>query len=685
MTNLEIKSQIISTKLQMVRQAHHPEQSRRTIFESQIQMSKTMTLFVIVTWNLFGIWDLGFGIFSIFRFGYLHPEGCGVGRRETLHRINKKFRGSLSPTLLIKILIALVIPLILTTSCIKPDTTEETNYADCLACHKGIERISANHEPECATCHIRPEERSKKGPADHKSIVRNPSDPSHVETFCLPCHEEEIKQVKNSLHSTMAGIINQTRYLWGAQKTAFPAIYGLDGPFKNLPEPDPSVYPEAPGMLVDDFLRRRCLRCHIHTKGPEGRGLYRGTGCAACHVVYENDGLYGGGDEAIDRSERGHPAKHVFTKLIPNMQCLHCHNQNHVGADYEGLFEHDYTRTYRSPLVEGKPGPMIYGLDYHHLAKDIHAEKGLLCIDCHQKKDVMGNGRAYSYEMEVPKRSCTGCHGGFDNPMPDLSITAIHNGAGTPPPGAHGRGEAGEFSFVSKNQGIKHPLPLFSKDSTGHDITAHTRVRCSACHAQWSYQDYGLSIIREDVIQGTKWYYITVQGDPYLQEILEEHIENPEKDYPVSMDWVSGETRPGIWSAGWRFRRWEFMPLGLDHENRYAILRPLYQYLITYVDRLGNVPLDSAIPSRMDDGIGWTFMPYVPHTVSPFGRSCDSCHQNGMAAGLGIKNPTVDSGLTMPSPPALKNMRLLNPEERKRLMEPSGKWGKERLRALAGS
>jgi hypothetical protein len=584
-----------------------------------------------------------------------------------------------SVTRLIAVVVTLLIVVALATSCTRPEVSKKIDYADCSACHKGIERISPNHEPECADCHIRPEERLKKGLADHKSIVRNPSDPAHVDTFCLPCHEKEIKQVKNSLHSTMAGIINQTRYLWGAQERAVPAIYGLDGPFKALPEPDPLVYPETPQMLVDDFLRRRCLRCHVHTKGPEGRGLYRGTGCAACHMVYENDGLYRGGDEAIDKSVNGYPGRHAFTKLIPNMQCLHCHNQNHVGADYEGLFEHDYTSTYRSPLVEGKPVPVIYGLDYHHLAKDIHAEKGLLCIDCHQKKDVMGNGRAHSYQMEVPKRPCTDCHGGFDNPMPDLSIRAIGRAAVNPPR------EGGEFLFISKNQGQKHPLPLFSKNSTGHNISAHTRVRCSACHAQWSYQDYGLSIIREDVIRGYKWHYSTAQGDPYLQEVLEEHIDHPEKVYPISLDWVSGESKPGIWSAGWRFRRWEFMSLGVDHENRYAILRPLYQYLITYVDRLGNVPLDSTIPSRVNGGRGWAFMPYVPHTVSPFGRSCDSCHQSRMAAGLGLKNPTMDTGLTIPSPPPVKNMRLLNQEERKKLMEPSSKWRKERLRALAGN
>jgi hypothetical protein len=351
-----------------------------------------------------------------------------------------------------------------------------------------------------------------------------------------------------------------------------------------------------------------------------------------------------------------------------------------VGADYEGLFEHDYSSTYRSPVVDGKSVPMIYGMDYHHLARDIHAEKGLWCIDCHRKQDIMGNGTLYSYQMEVPKRACEDCHGGFDRTSPDLSIAAIKT---LPAIDKEGESEKETFLFISEHEGRKHRLPLFRQHSNGHNIEAHKRVRCSACHAQWSYQDYGLSVIREDLIEGYKWYRLTVQGDPYLESILEEHLAKPEKTYPVSKDWISGVSKPGVWSAGWRFRRWEFMPLGVDHENRYAILRPLYQYLITYVDRLGNSFMDSVIPTRGDGESGWASMPYVPHTTSPIGRSCDGCHQNRVAAGLGIGlKPTIDTSLTIPSPPAVSTMRLLNSVEKEKLMEPSHRYRKERLRAL---
>jgi hypothetical protein len=388
-------------------------------------------------------------------------------------------------------------------------------------------------------------------------------------------------------------------------------------------------------------------------------------------VPYADDGRYRGQDKALDKSKAGYPVKHQFTKRMSNAQCLHCHNQNHVGADYVGLFERDYSRTYQAPVIDGKMVSGAHGDRYHRLSKDVHAEKGLWCIDCHNKRDVMGDGRIYSYAMEVPKRSCSSCHGGFDDERPDSSISAIK---------LDGRG----YSFTSKNAGRLHPLKLFSRDSPGHHIEAHRRLRCSACHAQWSYQDLGLSLIREDMFEGAKWYGLSAQGDPSLQRILEMQLKVLGRSYPRSRDLIADKTIRGIWSAGWRFRRWELMPLGLDDKGRYSILRPLYQYLVSYVDSLGGVPLDSALPLRGDGGgTGWAYMPYVPHTIAPFGRSCEQCHLNRVAAGLGIHEETTpDTQLTVPSPPAVSTMRLLNPEEQQKLLEPSMRWRKERLGVL---
>jgi len=523
--------------------------------------------------------------------------------------------------------------------CRVEETPPRINFADCLSCHQGIEAISQNHDMACADCHLLPEMRERAELADHKAIIRNPSDPRHVNTFCMPCHEDEIGRVERSLHATMAGIINQTRYLWGAQPMASPAVYGLSPPLRPLPEPDPSVYPETPEQLVDDFLRRRCLRCHIHGSGARAEGLYRASGCAACHMPYEDDGRYRGKDAAIDATIGGYPARHQFTRKIPDSQCLRCHNHNHVGADYHGLFEHDYSRTYRAPSGEGKPAAFIYGLDQHRLARDVHAERGLWCIDCHSGRDVMGDGRIYGFQMAVPKKTCQDCHGGYGGAAPNPDSDERANG-GLP---------------MSKKHGTRHRAPRFSTDSPAHGIPAHERLRCSACHAQWSFQDYGLSVLRADRMDGYEWAHLISQGDPELARNLANHMEGEGRGDPVSKDRLTGEARLGIWLQGWRFRRWTPMPLGVDHLGRISVLRPHYQFLITYMDRMGNVPLDNAVPRRGSDGSkGWSFMPHVPHTTAPAGRSCESCHMNRTAAGLGIHDILTD------------DTRL-----RKRLMEPS--------------
>jgi len=73
---------------------------------------------------------------------------------------------------------------------------DKRDFRDCTSCHEGIEAISPNHPFACAVC-------------------------------------------------------NQTRFLWGAQETAAPAIYGIKGPLEPLPYPDFSPGPQKPENLVD--------------------------------------------------------------------------------------------------------------------------------------------------------------------------------------------------------------------------------------------------------------------------------------------------------------------------------------------------------------------------------------------------------------------------------------------------
>jgi hypothetical protein len=128
------------------------------------------------------------------------------------------------------------------------------------------------------------------------------------------------------------------------------------------------------------------------------------------------------------------------------------------------------------------------------------------------------------------------------------------------------------------------------------------------------------------------------------------------------------------------------MPLGLDQNQRYSIMRPLYQYFISYVDATGYVVLDSVVPQRGDGSDrGWAFMPYVPHTASPVGRGCNGCHLNRMSAGLGVLDDSaMDTLLTIPSQPVIPSMGLISEETKKQLLEPTQAHKAWRLKGISG-
>ena len=69
-------------------------------------------------------------------------------------------------------------------------------------------------------------------------------------------------------------------------------------------------------------------------------GDYRASGCSACHVIYANDrdsshsgayapfghsGTSATSDSTINKTQSGHPIRHVFTRSIPSSQCMVCH------------------------------------------------------------------------------------------------------------------------------------------------------------------------------------------------------------------------------------------------------------------------------------------------------------------------------------------------------------------------
>jgi hypothetical protein len=149
-----------------------------------------------------------------------------------------------------------------------------------------------------------------------------------------------------------------------------------------------------------------------------------------------------------------------------------------------------------------------------------------------------------------------------------------------------------------------------------------------------------------------KWAPTGGQNDPQVQQLLDKHVGtfadvlppqtgplpymSPDKwEPPFSRDWLTGELRPGAWFRGWTDRRWEDPPLGMDYRGKISVMRPMYQYVVSYVDANESLLLDRQIPTTGSGKPGLIVNPYAPHTTSRIGRNCHQCHGNPKTAGLG--------------------------------------------------
>ena len=399
---------------------------------------------------------------------------------------------------------------------------------------------------------------------------------------CTKCHKSN--QCRNMKHYTLRNAINITREAWG--------IKDSNVTLQTLPEPKKVI--KKPSDLVDDFLRRKCLKCHLGVKNSGENGMKREKSCLACHQRH---------------SEKGR----CQTKKIPMKKCLSCHNKEFVGADYIGLFPKDHHHSFRAPLQKDGRYPLQkYGIDHHVLSQDIHYQKGMSCVDCHNSK----NNKKWESGA-----SCKECH---------KSLTKRNH----------------------KNY--------------------HLNIACSTCHSSWNINSYELSVFRDDTSDYKKWKNLTLQEDGYLNKFLTKALKSKKKIKPVMPDWVDMKLKKGIWYSGWRYRRWEDFILGNDIDGVIKILRPMFQYRVSYRDENGTMILDDV---SIQDGKpleAWTA--YAPHTITKKAKSCEICHENRLILD-NIKNGNI---LDLKIPKQIHNATLLNKEQIKKMR--SKRYKKERFK-----
>jgi hypothetical protein len=380
----------------------------------------------------------------------------------------------------------------------------------CLTCHYGIEEISPSHSIElmgCVSCHGGVAEALDADLA-HTGMIRNPADLAYVEQSCggANCHSgsteehrDQIPRVQRSIQSTYTGAITLVLRAFNLQPDST-ARYGIHAA-QSYPGASSRAHVESIAAfqlddsappLVQQFVTN-CLSCHLQAEPIQQPYFYRATGCAACHVLYNNDGLYTGGDPTIPADEAGHPARHELTQAMPYTQCNHCHNRGN----------------YELPTMSFVPRTDILGYlntieqreqeYYQPIAQFTRCEVELDCIDCHTPNEVMGDGLIYNNERETRYVQCQTCHGTL-NSLPltytitdpnDFALRLLSQAAvgdtivvtneGEPMPHIIQQTD-GQFLLTMKTTGTLYTIPLVMGSGCQQQIDQQESHYCHTCH-----------------------------------------------------------------------------------------------------------------------------------------------------------------------------------------------------------
>ena len=441
-------------------------------------------------------------------------------------------------------------------------TTSTGRVEMCLSCHDK-EQLEPAHDAKvlgCSVCHLGDPMAAAKQAA-HVGIVKNPGDLRVVEKTCAieGCHAPDVVKIKNSLMATNRGILATLLFYWGEAKNQN-GDYSVEALIKT-----------GQTSLALDYYRKLCATCHLWKERGDLPGVFgeKGGGCTACHRVMPVD-------HEKDDPKKTHP---LLTKKVPTENCVRCHNRSgRIGSSYTGVYE---SEQYGTPYEAGGPTEkrMPDGRFYLELADDIHHRKGMACIDCHTRNEVMGDTKRYAHYEEALEVGCISCHGA--KPGTTRKNNQLNNVAREPD----------GFVLTGKLDNKKHPLRPPKPGVC--DSPLHQRLSCESCHSTWVPQCYGCHA---------------------KQDKRETHLDK------LTMK----ETR-GWWEEGRSYIRYE-RPMLAVWADKVVIVTPGCQDMVTLIDEDGR-------PKKTFNIL--TMAALNPHTVQEKGRPCADCHASTKTVGLG--------------------------------------------------
>lgn len=449
----------------------------------------------------------------------------------------------------------------------------------CLSCHKK-EKLDGAHDGlviGCAPCHLGNPLAVDKDKA-HAGMVLNPGDLRVAAKTCgvEGCHPGDITKVKHSLMATNRGILSTLLYYWGEREHQ-----DADITVEQLLQTGET-------SLALDYYRKLCATCHLWKQKNDLPGApaffnEKGGGCSACHYILPPGTPQNTVTAQLSEHEQEAAAKNrphpMVVKQVPEENCIRCHNRSgRIGISYVGLFE---AEGYGTPFEKGQHSSQQLPGDrfYLKIAPDIHHVKGMACIDCHTRDEIMGDGTSYAHYEQQLEISCESCH----SATPGLTrknnrLTNVGR-----------RGEAAVLTGKIDNK--EHPLR--QPDTEACLAPFHQRVTCASCHSTWVPQCYGC------------------------------HVKRDKRDN--HLDKLTLQNTPGWWEEGRSYIRYE-EPMLAVWDEKVVIVTPGCQDLVTLIDEKG----------RVEGGFDrFTMAAINPHTIQAKGRTCRDCHASTKTVGLG--------------------------------------------------
>lgn len=205
-------------------------------------------------------------------------------------------------------------------------------------------------------------------------------------------------------------------------------------------------------MGNDPHLSMGCTRCHggnsgagekdVAHEGMVKRPSENVAMCGQCHgkiaenyakaLHYTSAGQRHGVMPRFSKKEAA-----MFDKKVFEQSCRSCHascGSCHVksppvmGISLGLVKGHAFVRRDEGKTCAFCHGGRVYPEytgEYSGLT-DVHYQKGMMCMDCHTKEEMHGDGRRYASKQEVKQRpSCTKCHKEISSSR--LRIRVAHN------------------------------------------------------------------------------------------------------------------------------------------------------------------------------------------------------------------------------------------------------------------